>query len=103
MNEVNINSNRSEKRLKSSRESPTSAAHQPSANCRPSRRLCGRPPHSGWGLREAAAMSEILLRWLNDEVRLSNPVTDFESDFSNWCPTPHTHWSRLAAGPGLCR
>ena len=28
-------------------------------------------------------MSEILLRWLNDEVRLSNPVTDFESDFSN--------------------
>ena len=28
-------------------------------------------------------MSEILLRWLNDEVHLRNPVTDFETDFSN--------------------
>ena len=28
-------------------------------------------------------MSEILLRWLNDEVHLRNPVVDFESDFSN--------------------
>ena len=28
-------------------------------------------------------MSEILLRWLNDEVHLRNPVTDFETDFAN--------------------
>ena len=28
-------------------------------------------------------MSEILLRWLNDEVHLCNPVTDFETDCSN--------------------
>lgn len=28
-------------------------------------------------------MSEILLRWLNDEVHLRHPVTDFEVDFSN--------------------
>jgi hypothetical protein len=28
-------------------------------------------------------MSEILLRWLNDEVRLQTPVSDFEADFAN--------------------
>ena len=28
-------------------------------------------------------MSEILLRWLNEEVRLDAPVSDFEGDFAN--------------------
>lgn len=28
-------------------------------------------------------MSEILLSWLNDEVQLSQKVTNFEKDFSN--------------------
>lgn len=28
-------------------------------------------------------MSEILLRWLNDEVHLQTPVTNFETDFAN--------------------
>ena len=28
-------------------------------------------------------MSEILLRWLNDEVRLAVPVANFEEDFAN--------------------
>jgi len=28
-------------------------------------------------------MAELLAKWLNEEIRLSHPVTDFESDFAS--------------------